>query len=223
MSMRNRTKIVLTLAVVAIAGLGFTATSANAAIIFTESFESPVGDALEIPSGSTTFDNPVTTAMSTGSWVGRMQQTEGTTNPFSGNQFYEMNGSSTLDSSILFEVAAANTLANGNTLTVSIYSASVWSDTVDETFDVIVSGGAVGTQSDTADSGRGVWQQHTFDFTVTDATQAVDLQILATRGSTASEDMAIDLITVDAVPEPATMSLLALGGLGLLRRRNRKA
>ena len=227
---RNRTKTVLTLAVVAMASLAFTATWANAALIFTEDFESPVGDALAIPAGSTTFDNPVTTAHNGGPWAGRMQQNEIGMTPFSGNQFYEMNGSSTLDSSILFEVAPANTLANGATLTVSLYSASLFSDTVDETFDVIVSGGAVGTQSDIADSDPKVWQQHTFPFTVTDATQAVNLQILATRAGTASEDLEIDLITVDAapggeIPEPATMCALglAVAGLGGYIRRRRKA
>ena len=103
---------------------------------------------------------------------------------------------------LCFEVAAANTLANGTNLTVSLYSASLFSDTVDETFDVILSGGAVGTQSDIADSDPTVWQQHTFQFTVTDATKAVNLQILATRGSTASEDLAIDLITVAILDAP---------------------
>jgi len=195
------------------------------AVIFIEDFESPVGDAWQIQSGAMTFDNPVTTAHNGGPWAGRMQQTENGLNPFSGNQFYEMNGSSTLDSSILFEVAAANTLANGTNLTVSLYSASLFSDTVDETFDVILSGGAVGTQSDIADSDPRVWQQHTFQFTVTDSTQAIDLEILATRDSTTAEDLLIDRITVEAaVPEPSTFALTAIGllGLTLIGRRRRK-
>jgi len=197
----------------------------GATVIFTEDFESPVGDAWQIPSGATNFDNPVFADMSGGPWAGRMQQTENGLNPFSGNQFYEFNGSSTLDSSILFEVAAANTLANGTNLTVSLYSASLFSDTVDETFDVILSGGAVGTQSDIADSDPTVWQQHTFQFTVTDSTQAIDLEILATRDSTTAEDLLIDRITVEAaVPEPSTFALTAIGllGLTLIGRRRRK-
>lgn len=195
------------LMIAALAG-GLGAFSATADIIFTEDFESPVGDgnAAQIHAGTTNFDNQVTAGMSSGSFAGRMQQTENGTNPHSGNQFYEMNGGSTLDSSILFQVAAANTLANGTTLTVSLWSASIFNDTVDETFDVIVSGGAVGTQSDTADSAPGVWQQHTFYFTVTDATQAINLKVLATRGSTTSEDLAIDLITVTEIVGALSLS-----------------
>ena len=171
---------------------------AHGAVIFTEDFESPVGDPVPILAGATTFDNPVVAAVTPNisGWAGRMQQTEAGLIPFSGNQFYEMNGGWAIDSSILFEVAAANTLTNGSTLTVSLYSAGAFSDTVDETFDVILSGGAVGTHSAVSDGPQDVWQQHTFNFIVTDATQAVNLEILAKRNSTFDEDLLIDLITV---------------------------
>ena len=197
----------------------------SSSIIFTEDFESPVGDALSIPAGATTFDNPVTTAVTPNisGWAGRMQQTEAGLIPFSGNQFYEMNGGWAIDSSILFEVAAANTLTNGSTLTVSLYSAGAFSDTVDETFDVILSGGAVGTQSGVSDGVQDVWQEHTFNFTVTDPTQAINLKILATRNSTLEEDLLIDRITVDGalVPEPGSIALLGLGFMGCILRRRR--
>jgi hypothetical protein len=82
---------------------------------------------------------------------------------------------------------------------VDLYSAGAFSDSVDETFDVILSGGAAGTQSGVSDGPRFLWKKHSFEFTVTDSTQPIHLKILATRGSTLSEDLLIDRVTVTSV------------------------
>lgn len=50
---------------------------------------------------------------------------------------------------------------------------------------------------------------------------ANDKIIFGTADTTADQDMNIDNVVVDAIPEPTTMGLLGLGGLGVLLRTKR--
>jgi len=213
--------------------------AANAAIIFTEDFESPDaddGDIIRITDSETTFDNDVTLGRdgSSGSdpWYVDILDPNasgiygGGLPPVNGEQVCIMNGHAVDDSSMEFEVAAANTLVDNSSLTVTFSTVGPFNGSVQQTFDVIVSGAADGTQSGTSNGANNTWLTHTFDFTVTDASQALTLKIEGTNGSTGDgEDLGIDFITVDGtqvIPEPASLALLGLGGLVLLNRRQRR-
>ena len=233
--MKTRSMLTKVVAMAAMATVALAATPSHATVIFTEDFESPdTAGSLFINPGPTAFENAATVGADTvadsggspGSAVRLVEDPFISTNAQSGSQFLVMGHDNAIGSFVTFEVAAANTLVNGSTLGVSLYTASIFNDTTDETFDIILSGGAVGTQSDTADSAPAAWQEHTFNFTVTNAALAINLTVDLTRGSSASEDFALDLITVDGsvVPEPATFALAIFGllSLGMTRGRRRR-
>lgn len=61
------------------------------------------------------------------------------------------------------------------------------------------------------------WQQFGFNFTASSSTTTVSFESALTSGDGASSDILLDNVTV--IPEPASIALLGVGGLVLLRRR----
>lgn len=65
----------------------------------------------------------------------------------------------------------------------------------------------------------GTYTQYTFDFTADSA--AVDLKFASAANNTGNGTLMLDDIEIEAVPEPASMVLLAGGALVLARRRKK--
>ena len=221
--------LVPSLAAAAVSAAAF---SADAATIFSESFENPAvagsTSSGNIGPGAVSLDNPATAAGTVNGEgaVARVVDGGSAGSPAAtdGDQVVIYGFGGAAATSLTWEIAAANTLVQGSTLTVTYDVVSLFAPATGETWDVIFSGGASGTQSfslsdsDTVD----VWRTtDSYQVTVADNTQAINLEIVATRASSASDDFAFDNIVVDGtpIPEPSSLALLAVGGCFMLRRR----
>ena len=67
----------------------------------------------------------------------------------------------------------------------------------------------------------GTYDFYDLDFVTLADTSSVRLRFQETSASSAARDLAVDNLALDvaAIPEPASLALAGLGGLGLLRRR----
>lgn len=184
------------------------ATAARAETIFSESFETPAvagnQTAGNLFPGAVTLDNPATAGGTPNNAGVVARVVDGNSAGLDvaathGGQAVIYGFGGAIGTSLTWQVAAANTLVNGSTLTITYDVASMFAPGTGETWNVIFSGGASATfnaalsAADTVD----VWRQDQFQTTVTDSSQPVTVQIVATRASSASDDFAIDNIVID--------------------------
>jgi hypothetical protein len=71
----------------------------------------------------------------------------------------------------------------------------------------------------TAPTTYGIWIQESITWTNSPAYRSAYIRIVDTDISGWGNDFALDDISFEVVPEPATICLLVLGGLGLIRRK----
>ena len=79
--------------------------------------------------------------------------------------------------------------------------------------------GPLGTSDAASNSGTGILADFA-DVALTNG-QTYTLRFTVSSNATAGNNIAIDNLSLNGVPEPATMSLLALGGIAMLRRRKK--
>jgi len=106
-------------------------------------------------------------------------------------------------------------LTAGSTYSLSAWVTNVYPDNP-ASLDFSVDSNNVGTISPV---GLGTWQQFSTTFVATGSTASIS--ILDTNQIAHGNDFGIDDISVEAVPEPATMAVLGLGAAALLRRRRK--
>jgi hypothetical protein len=184
------------------------APATRAETIFTESFETPLVTGSQAAGnlfpGAVTLDNPAVAGgtPNVSGFVARVVDGNSAgldVAATDGEQAVIYGFGGAIGTSLTWQVAPANTLVNGSTLTITYDVASLFAPATAETWNVIFSGGANATFSaslsaaDTVD----VWRQDQFQTTVTDSSQPVTLRIVATRASSASDDFAIDNIVID--------------------------
>lgn len=202
------------------------AASAQAAVIFTESFEVATGN---ISPGAVTFDNAATNGLYSsnasatnngGGFNVQINGIVGGATPTDGSAALHGGAGGAIGTSVLWTIAAANTLTNGQTVEVTWDATQAHGDG-DETYDMVIAGGAASTNGFGANDAFGTWNNESFSFLVTDATQAITLEFGMTRTASDTADLVIDNISVNAVPEPSSTALLGLGGLALILRRRK--
>lgn len=245
MKARNRTKTFLPLAAVALATFAFTATSANAGIVFQDDFESPDVTAAEGSGGGT---GGTSNTADTSKWVrasagygananGLLDEGSGEFTDPVGQQAY---GFRYTNSGVTSAEGLIDALTAGSTYTVSF-------DVVLDGFNdgnpytaklVVFEDGAArtATQNNTGttilkqvggSTSSTSYTNVTFDFTADAVDHAGSLnKDVAIRFIGATDSAIIDNVSVDvaSIPEPSTIALAALGLLGLLgwSRRSRR-
>jgi len=222
----SRTRTILGLAVVAVAAIVLTAASANADMVFSENFESPVVVGYDqyppLPAG----------------WVASNQgygsNKSGLFNDGAGNQSYAFrytNSGLTTAEGVIGDLTLGETytisfdVAADLDLTQLAYTAQLVAFAPEAPRNDTRStpaGSEVLSSSGGKANDDGTWRTVSFEFTPDAVDNAASIgKDLGIRFIGASSSALIDNVKVDVVPEPATMSLLVLGGLGLLRRRRR--
>ena len=85
--------------------------------------------------------------------------------------------------------------------------------------DVQINGLSIGAAATTDPDNRGIWYQQAYSWTASAPDTTALITLVNTETSAKGNDFALDDIEFSLVPEPTSLSLLALGGLACLRRR----
>ena len=203
----SRIKTVLALALVAVAGLGLMATSANAAMIIGSSYSADIGP---YPAGAWADAGGDPTVAGGVAWAASelfdgIIVTGATTNVVA---WYEgSTGAPTLtfDLGAQYDVLTVDVWRRVGNGTVTDLTFSVSTD------DISYSAPVAYTPATWTNN------QATIDVSAFDNAQYVRMKL--GPDAVSGGWLMLTEVAFDGVPEPATMSLLALGGLALLRRR----
>jgi len=234
MSTRNKTKTVLTLAVVAMTTLAFTTTSANAAPIAGIDFDDGSGAYDRTPDDLDVLDGILVSdvgAIGAGSFkatgdgnsnagrpsppVGKIDGTGGTNPgvgaaPTADGAFFSI----TIPAGVIFDLDSVDWVSSQATGTTSNVRWLAFKTSLDAT--LLYS--AVGVHRPNLDTVSMPFTDPMYK-NLTDTT--IEFQWYAGGSGTGDQDMDTIVINGTIVPEPTTLSLLALGLLGWRRRRNR--
>ena len=145
-----------------------------------------------------------------------------------GNRFISLgNGSSNAGNGLYQSFSVESGVTDVASLSVKKFSKG-WSEPVEVTFDIRGGGGSVVNpdwtlSSSTLSSVYGEWRDISFSFTPLVA-ETLQLRIFDSTapGTSLNSDLMLDNAWVYSIPEPSSLSLLALGGLVVALGRRKK-
>jgi hypothetical protein len=98
------------------------------------------------------------------------------------------------------------------------YVVSFWAYSTGNPINMVLDTDAVGSSSSMYSITQGSWNEYTFAFTA--ASSSVDLIFASDAGNTTNGNLFVDDVSIEAVPEPASM--VVLGGAALFAARRKK-
>ncbi|AQQ72505.1 hypothetical protein SMSP2_02891 [Limihaloglobus sulfuriphilus] len=180
--------------------------SANSALILDDSFESPV----ITPDPSLTFLKLYDTGETFGSWLVVSGDIEVANDTYGGFAAYDGDQRIALNGTVPGKIGTELATAAGQEYTVSFY---IYNNN-DVTVGFAGASDDAYIDSDIFNAGSSSWQEQTWNFTAQGASTWLFFEGDATS---ANSGPSLDMVTV--VPEPATMAILILGGIGMRSMR----
>lgn len=135
----------------------------------------------------------------------------GTNEAFDGSQFIALNANQGAGTGVLSQDL---TTVIGQEYTVQFSIAGAFSSGQQS---IVVDAGGINSLTQAATDGA--WTTHSFNFVATNTTTALTISDNLGAGSSIDNDLMVDAISVNEVPEPGSLALLGLSGLLIARRR----
>lgn len=139
-----------------------------------------------------------------------------------GQYFLAVNGATMTDPSPFVLTQDFANQGLGTQLTISLDSVNLYAPGGEggtSTLEVFLDGVSLGTTNTFVDN---VWRTATFTGTTLSEGPTSQLKIVSNTSQASGNDFGLDNLSVAPVPEPASMAVLGLGALGIIRRRRAK-